>query len=146
MSLYKRNLHEQRPKTIRQYHMTMKLASKMLSWPLGDGSRPLRIQKKWRKEWPMFFSDQTRLPAHFAKEIVAMKQWFEMGIRWHCYGNDTVDQERCKVWGRLRLLSRMTHTCLVRQALVSLVDFSAEKPITPTYLNLPMKEMSEIDA
>ena len=53
---------------------------------------------------------QTRLPAQFPKKISEVARVWDgkpLGRRWHCYGNNAVDQERCKVWGWLRLLWRM---------------------------------------
>ena len=73
----------------------------------------LPFQKRWHQKWPRgFFSDrwQTRLPMQFPKEIGEMWQWFEMGNRWGGAGtNNAADQERCKVCGWLRLLSRRMH-------------------------------------
>ena len=34
-----------------------------------------------------------------------------LGRCWHRYGNNAVDQKRCKIWGWLRLLSRQMHNC-----------------------------------
>ena len=84
------------------------------------------LQKKWRQKWPsgVFWTDGKRgacaIPKGDRWNVAMVWEGEPLGRRCHCYCNNAVDQERCKIYwgggGWLKLLARRMRNSVILEA------------------------------